>query len=130
MREAFLKLKDKVMGASEEENDYLDDFGEDYLEIDQNAMQDKKSKVMVKPFVIREFSDVKPVLEALREGYTISLVNIRPLKDKDLIELKRVVNKLKKTCDAIEGDIAGFGEDWVVATPSFATVDRNLRTVE
>ena len=130
MREAFLKLKDKVMGASEEENDYLDDFGEDYLEIDQNAMQDKKSKVLVKPFVIREFSDVKPVLEALREGYTISLVNIRPLKDKDLIELKRVVNKLKKTCDAIEGDIAGFGEDWVVATPSFASVDRNLRTVE
>jgi SepF-like predicted cell division protein (DUF552 family) len=130
MREAFLKLKDKVMGAAEEENDYLDDFGEDYLEIDQNAMQDKKSKVMVKPFVIREFSDVKPVLDALREGYTISLVNIRPLKDKDLIELKRVVNKLKKTCDAIEGDIAGFGEDWVVATPSFASVDRNLRTVE
>jgi len=125
MRQAFSRLKDKILGPSEEENDYPDEFGEDYLEIDTEAVG-AKPKVLVKPFTIREFSDVKKVLDSLREGYTIALVNIRPLKDKDLIELKRVVNKLKKTCDAIEGDIAGFGEDWVVATPNFATVDRNL----
>jgi len=130
MRDTFLRLKEKIMGASEQENDYADDFGEDYLEIDQNAQQDKKTKIIVKPFIIREFTDVKPILDALRDGYTISLINIRPLKDKDLIELKRVVNKLKKTCDAIEGDIAGFGEDWIVATPSFASVDRNLKAIE
>jgi len=47
-----------------------------------------------------------------------------------MIELKRVVNKLRKTCDAIDGDIAGFGEDWLVATPNFASVDRNIpRTI-
>jgi SepF-like predicted cell division protein (DUF552 family) len=60
----------------------------------------------------------------LREGYTIALVNIKPLKDRDLVELKRAVNKLKKTCDAVEGDIAGFGEDWVAITPSFAAIYR------
>jgi len=46
------------------------------------------------------------------------------LKDKDLIELKRAINKLKKTCDAIEGDIAGFGDDWISAVPSFARIHR------
>jgi len=64
----------------------------------------------------------------LREGTTIALINIRPLKDKDIIELKRAVNKLKKTCDAIEGDIAGFGEDWIVVTPSFAQIYRTTQT--
>jgi len=42
-----------------------------------------------------------------------------------MLELKRVVSKLKKTCDAIEGDIAGFGEDWIVITPSFGEIYRN-----
>ena len=40
------------------------------------------------------------------------------------------INKIKKTCDAIEGDIAGFGEDWIVVTPSFAQIYRNTQTEE
>jgi len=124
MKDMFLRLKDKILGNTEED-DVPDEFGEDYLEIDTDAQQPKKSKVIVKPYTVREFQDVKGILDALREGYTIALVNIKPLKDKDLIELKRVVNKLKKTCDAINGDIAGFGEDWLVATPNFAQVERN-----
>ena len=124
MKETLLRIKDKILGTTQEE-DIPDQFGEDYLEIDSEQQPAKKSKVLVKPFMIREFQDVKLVLDALRDGYTIALVNIKPLKDKDLIELKRVVNKLKKTTDAIDGDIAGFGEDWLVATPNFASVDRN-----
>ena len=127
MKDVFLRIKDTILGAEEvEENDIPDEFGEDYLEIDTDAQPLEKKKVLVKPFTIREFQDVKAILDCLRQGYTIALVNIRPLKDKDLIELKRVVNKLKKTCDAIDGDIAGFGEDWLVATPNFAQVDRQL----
>ncbi|GIU69650.1 MAG: hypothetical protein KatS3mg002_0886 [Candidatus Woesearchaeota archaeon] len=82
-------------------------------------------KVIVKPFVLEDFTDIKPVLDALREGNTICLINIRPLKEKDLIELKRAINKLKKTCDAIEGDIAGFSDDYIVITPSFAEIYRS-----
>jgi SepF-like predicted cell division protein (DUF552 family) len=123
----FGKLKDKILSSNtEDENDLPDEYGEDYLEIDTDNLPERKNKVLVRPFTVTDFTDVKPILDVLREGYTIALVNIGPLKSKDLIELKRVVNKLKKTCDAIEGDIAGFGEDWVVVTPGFAQVDRNL----
>ena len=80
--------------------------------------------------MLETFEDIKGILDSLREGYTIALVNIRPLKDKDLVELKRAVNKLKKTTDAIEGDIAGFGDDWVVVTPSFASIYRNKETTD
>ncbi|MAF50846.1 MAG: hypothetical protein CMH64_02025 [Nanoarchaeota archaeon] len=125
MKDAFSKIRDKFLGSVEEEG--LQDLPEEeqYLEISSAESQDSKAKILVKPFIINEFQDIKPALDGLREGYTIALVNIKPLKDKDIVELKRAVNKLKKTCDAIEGDIAGFGEDWIVATPSFASVHRS-----
>lgn len=114
----FDRVKEKVLGTG-------NDFPEtgDYVEIDN--VESKKAKINVRPFVIENFEDIKVALDSLREGYTIALINIKPLKDKDIIELKRAVNKLKKTCDAIEGDIAGFGEDWIVVTPSFAQIYRN-----
>lgn len=115
------KIKNKLKGGY---SDFPDEFKEDYVEIDTKKNIGPKSKIVVRPFIIEDFPDIKPALDALREGYTIALVNIGPLKEKDLVELKRAVNKLKKTCDAIEGDIAGFGEDWIVVTPNFAQVYR------
>jgi SepF-like predicted cell division protein (DUF552 family) len=38
--------------------------------------------------------------------------------------LKRAIDKIKKTVEANEGDIAGFGENFLVVTPSFAKVWR------
>ncbi|MBU3940427.1 MAG: cell division protein SepF [Nanoarchaeota archaeon] len=58
----------------------------------------------------------------------MALINIKPLKDRDIVELKRAVNKLKKTTDAINGDIAGFGDGCLVVTPSFAGVYRSKVT--
>lgn len=99
------------------------DSDEGYVELDTES-EEFKSKIIVRPFVLKDFDDVKEILDSLREGYTIALVNIKPLKDKDLVELKRAINKLKKTTDAIEGEIAGFGEDYIVVTPSFAQIYR------
>jgi SepF-like predicted cell division protein (DUF552 family) len=101
---------------------------DDYVELNTEGEKGKHSKIIVRPFVMQDFSDIKTVLDSLREGYTIALVNIKPLKEKDLVELKRAVNKLKKTCDAIEGDIAGFGDDYIVITPSFASIYRSKAT--
>jgi len=95
-----MKIKNKILGTDTEDKDIPDEFGEDFLEIDPENQPLDKRKIVVKPYHVREFQDVKPILDALREGYTIALVNIQTLKEKDMIELKRVVNKLKKTCDA------------------------------
>ncbi len=102
-----------------------DEFTDDYVEISSRPVdRSGKAKVVVRPFIVEDFADIKPALDALREGYTIALINIKPLKDKDLVELKRAVSKVKKTCEAIEGDIAGFGDDWIVAAPGFAQIYR------
>lgn len=100
-----------------------------YLEVDTEG-SDKKAKAIIRPFVLEEFEDVKVILDALREGRTIALVNIAPLRNKDLVELKRAINKLKKTCDAINGEIAGFSEDLIVISPSFATIQRTKQMKE
>jgi len=123
----FSRLKNKILGT---DIDYSEEFADDFVEIDTKKDIGKKSKVVVRPFIISDFPDVKDALDALREGYTIALINIKPIRDRDIVELKRAINKLKKTCDAIEGDIAGFGEDWIVVTPSFAQVYRTSETEE
>ena len=116
--------------SREEEEKIEADVEEGYVELDTDSNEEIRSKIIVRPFVMKDFESIKPVLDSLREGKTIALVNIRPLKDKDLIELKRAINKLKKTTDAIDGDIAGFGDDWLVVTPSFASVYRSSSTEE
>ena len=98
-------------------------LGEDYVELEAD-IKDNKSKVLVKPFTLEKFDDIKEVLTAVREGMTISILNIEPLKDKDIAELKRAIDKIKKTVEANSGDIAGFGENFLVVTPSFARVWR------
>jgi SepF-like predicted cell division protein (DUF552 family) len=97
---------------------------DEYVEIDLNAVEPKDTKVLVKPFVLRQFDDLNEILNSLREGYTIAVIDIKPLKSKDVIELKRTIAKIKKTVDALEGSIAGFGENTIIATPSFAEIHR------
>ncbi|MBT3416596.1 cell division protein SepF [Candidatus Woesearchaeota archaeon] len=124
MKKFLSKIKSSV-GQKEfsYDEDMPKEFEEDYVELTADG-DVPKARIVVRPFIVQDFSDIKPVLDSLREGYTIALVNIGPLRERDMIELKRAVNKLKKTCDAIDGDIAGFGGDWIVVTPSFASVHR------
>lgn len=129
MKDFFLQLKEKFARPREEEEGH--GVTDEYLEVNTApANKEDRSKVLVRPFVIEEFEDIKEILDVLREGATIALVNIKPLKDKDLVELKRAISKLRKTCEAIEGDIAGFGEDYVVAVPYFAKIHRSTPAVK
>ena len=130
MKEAFDRLKEKISGLKD--NYDYDEYSGDYIEVEaaEKKAMVPGSNVVIKPFVLNDFTDIKPVLDSLREGATIALINIRPLRDRDIVELKRAVNKLKKTCDALEGDIAGFGEEWIVATQNFAYVHRGSQNTQ
>src|SRR3989344_789963 len=129
MKGFFMRLKDMMRPSSPQSMDVPDE-DEGYVELSTDSGELGQSKVTVRPFVLEDFAGTKAVLDSLREGYTIALVNIKPLKDADIVELKRAINKLKKTCDAIDGDIAGFGEDYIVAVPSFAQIYRSKATEE
>jgi SepF-like predicted cell division protein (DUF552 family) len=97
----------------------------EFIEIDSSAKA-SDSKVAVKTFVLKTYEDINPILNALREGYSIVVIDIKSLKSKDVVELKRVVSKIKKTVEAIEGSIAGFGDNCIIATPSFAKIQKGV----
>jgi SepF-like predicted cell division protein (DUF552 family) len=113
----FDKIRKALSGS-----DISDD---EYVEIDLEQ-REKDNKVLVKLFVLKQYEDVTEILNCLREGYTIAIVDIRTLRQKDPIELKRAVSKVKKTVDALEGNIAGFGENILIATPSFARIHKEV----
>lgn len=104
----------------------LGESGEDeYLEIDLEQEGSKQAKILVKLFTLSQYEDVNSILNTLRDGYTIAIIDFRVLKQKDPVELKRAVSKIKKTIDALGGSIAGH-ENLVVATPSFARIHKEL----
>jgi len=111
----FDKIKKAFSGSIGETAD------NEYLEIDL-GQEEKVNKILVKLFVLKQYEDVNEILNALREGYTIAVIDIKILRQKDSIELKRAVSKIKKTTDALDGSIAGFGENIVIVTPSFAKI--------
>jgi SepF-like predicted cell division protein (DUF552 family) len=94
-----------------------EDLSPDFIEIDLDQ-DSSDSKVFVKTFVLKTYEDINPILDALRSGYAIAIIDIRQIKSKDVVELKRAISKIKKTVDALDGKIAGFGEHTVIATPS------------
>ena len=51
-------------------------------------------------------------------------MKIKVLKEKDMSELKRAIDRLRKTCVAIDGDIAGVDDDFIVLTPPGVKIHR------
>ena len=125
----FSRIKERL-GFGAPVDDYAEEYEDDFVEIDTKKDIGNRSKIIVRSFVLTEFADVKDALDALREGYTIALINIKPLRDKDMVELKRAIEKIKKNCDALEGDLAGVSENFIVVTPSFAHIYRSVETEE
>ena len=115
----FDKIKKAFLGSINEVDDA------EYIEIDLGQGK-KDKKILVKLFVLKQYEDVNQILNSLREGFTIAIIDMKVLKQKDSIELKRAISKVKKTIDALDGNIAGFGEHIVIATPSFAHIHKEV----
>lgn len=101
--------------------DGSEDEGDDYVALESRKYQ---NKLQVRTYALTEFEDVKKISKCVREGQSVVLVDLKPLKEKDIIDLKRSVNKLKALTQEVQGDIAGLSGDWVVMTPGGISVER------
>jgi SepF-like predicted cell division protein (DUF552 family) len=130
MKKFLSRMKEKLTGGSNE--DFEGGFEGPpggFIDIPGPA-NDDRSKVLVSTYILEDFEGIKPVCDALREGRSIVLLNIKPLREKDVSELKRAIGKLKKTVDALDGEIRGFSEDMIIVTPSFATISTPVPKAE
>lgn len=101
---------------------------EEYIELSSGMREGGSAKLLVKYFILTDFAETKDILDSLRDGYTIAFIKIKPLKEKNVNELRRAIDKIKKTCFALEGEVIGLEEDWVVATPPYVQVSRGITT--
>ncbi|MBI4154325.1 cell division protein SepF [Candidatus Woesearchaeota archaeon] len=108
-------LKEKASFGSDAENP------EDYLEV---PAQRNRKMYFVRTFLLEDFNDVKPVLDCIRKGDTVALVDIAPLQERDEIDLKRAINKLKSATAEVSGSIVGLQKSWIVVTPNSIEVER------
>lgn len=96
---------------------------EEYLELNIEGETKKPGKLTIVIENLNSYADSDRIQRRVREGAVV-LIKIRDLKDKDVEELKRSISRIKKTCDAIGGDIAGISDEWVLVTPCSATIER------
>jgi len=108
---------DKIFGGKREI-----DEGE-FVELDHSGVSNIDA-IPIKMVHVNDYGDIDLVQRALREG-NIVFVKIKTLKEKDMSELKRAIERLRNTVTAVNGDIAGVDENYVIATPSFARIDRS-----
>lgn len=97
---------------------------EDYVELDIEPTHAKEGqKILLDIDKLEDFADSDRVQRKLREG-KIVLVRIKELKDKDIGELKRAISRIRKTCVAVNGDIVGVSDEWVIITPESVKINR------
>lgn len=109
-------ILDKLFGREMKETDYI--------ELDTSEMDKKKGKIPIAVERLDDFLDSDRIQKKIRNGAVV-LVKIKKLKEKDISELKRAIDKLRKTCVAMNGTIAGIDEDWVICMPAFAHIGSN-----
>ncbi|MBU0898726.1 MAG: cell division protein SepF [Nanoarchaeota archaeon] len=122
---------EKLRGMAREEN-YENDNG-DYVEVGvtdtlatpSRMMRDVSlGKIGIKIDKLTDFGDTERILRNVRDGKLIFL-KIKTLREKDMGELKRAVERLRKTVIAGNGDIAGVEQDWLILTPEAMVIHRD-----
>jgi SepF-like predicted cell division protein (DUF552 family) len=109
---------EKITGKEEEPKEPESEW----LELDSSSFKEK-TNINVCVETLKSFTDTNRIQDLLRDGKIVFL-KIGDLRQKDLTELKRAVEKLKKTCTAMDGDIVGVDENFLVLTPNFAKIWR------
>jgi len=111
----FLKFN---RGAKEE---FVEDGSDDYLsitELDTSVVSPHEDKLVdVRVFVLDDYENIRDILDIIRGETTMCLIDIHLLRNKDPDELRRAVDKLKKTVNAVSGELVGFHENWILAVP-------------
>jgi SepF-like predicted cell division protein (DUF552 family) len=79
-------------------------------------MQAQKTQVYLKAITLRDVSDITAIKQDI-EKQMIVILRVTPLAQKDVEELRKVVEDLYAFAQSIGGDIARLGEERIVITP-------------
>jgi SepF-like predicted cell division protein (DUF552 family) len=79
-------------------------------------MQTQKTPVYLKALTLRDISDITAIKEDIKK-HMILILRVTPLAQKDVEELRKIVEDLYSYAQSVGGDIARLGEERIVITP-------------
>ena len=88
-------------------------------------MQAEKTPADLKAITLRDQSDIAVVKEDIKK-HMILIIRVTPLAQKDLEELRKVVEDLYSYTQSAGGDIARLGEERIVITPPGVKIWRGI----
>lgn len=106
-----------LKGAEEEEEEYVD-----FNKIIEQPTS-TEGKIEIKIEKISGYKDTEKIQKEVREG-KIVMAETEELKEKDVGELRRAIERIKKTVIAINGDIVMGPKSILIVCPSSAVVSR------
>ncbi len=94
---------------------------EDYIVVEDEK---PKPQLLIMTFQVQAYEEIKRVISFLRKGRIIALIDLKPLREKNVVDLKMTVNKLKTVCAEVGADLASLGGDWIVVAPDAVEIER------
>ncbi|HEY7506678.1 MAG TPA: cell division protein SepF [Nitrososphaera sp.] len=79
-------------------------------------MQTQKTPVYLKALTLRDVTDISAIKDDIKK-HMILILRVTPLAQKDVEELRKVVEDLYSYSQSTGGDIARLGEERIVITP-------------
>ncbi|MFQ5814904.1 MAG: cell division protein SepF [Candidatus Hydrothermarchaeaceae archaeon] len=118
LKEIFGKISgSERVGVSE-----LDDYTE--LRVEEGETRFIGPERYLKVFKLKGFVDVDAAARELGDG-NIVILDIKPLAERSMNELKHAVDEMKDLCVSMGGDIAGISEYHMIMTPPTIRIERS-----
>jgi SepF-like predicted cell division protein (DUF552 family) len=84
-------------------------------------MQKQESPTYLKAITVRDPSDIHHIREDIRKGM-ILILRVTPLAQKDVGELRGLVEDIYSAARTAEADIARLGEERIIVVPSIVKI--------
>ena len=79
-------------------------------------MQKQESPTYIKAITIRDSSDIHTITEDIKKGMVL-ILRVTPLAQKDVKNLRKMVEELYVIARDSNADIARLGEETIIVTP-------------
>lgn len=99
----------------------LEDYTE--LRIEEGESRFIGPERYMKVYKLKGFVDVDMAARELGDG-NIIILDVKPLAERSMNELKHAVDELKDICVSMGGDIAGISEYHLILTPPTIKIER------
>ena len=92
--------------------------------IEAQILTEAQPKLKLGLMVMERYADIEKVLARFRKGDAVVLAKVTPLRNKDMSELRKAIDRLKTHCGVTGSDLAALDDNWIVLVPPVVEISR------